>query len=92
MSIDKIPNWEASNMTEVKVCIGSACHLRGSYNVIQTFQQLVEAHGLHDKIEIKAQFCMKRCDHEGICISIDGMTQNILPENPREFFKTSLLV
>ena len=29
-------------MIEVNVCIGTACHLRGSYNVVQTFQQMIE--------------------------------------------------
>ena len=27
---------------KITVCIGSSCHLKGSYNVIQAFQQMIE--------------------------------------------------
>jgi NADH:ubiquinone oxidoreductase subunit E len=37
-------------MVELTVCIGSACYLKGSYNVIQTFQQIIEEKSLHDRI------------------------------------------
>ena len=29
-------------MVEVKVCIGTSCHLHGSYNVMMSFKQLIE--------------------------------------------------
>ncbi|MGN0592047.1 MAG: (2Fe-2S) ferredoxin domain-containing protein, partial [Ruminococcus sp.] len=35
-------------MVELNVCIGSSCHLKGSYNIIHTFQHLIEEKGLHD--------------------------------------------
>ena len=42
-------------MVEVSVCIGSSCHLKGSYNVIQAFQQMIEENGLHDKARYGAR-------------------------------------
>ena len=48
-------------MTILSVCIGSSCHINGSYNVIQTFQQLIEENHLHEKIDFKAEFCSKMC-------------------------------
>lgn len=77
-------------MTQLHVCIGSSCHLKGSYNVIQTFQQMIEEHGLHDKIEMKAQFCMKRCQ-QGVSIAIDEKDYDVSPETAREFFSSHLL-
>ena len=47
-------------MVEVSVCIGSSCHLKGSYNVIQAFQQMIEENGLHDKVDFKATLCMRQ--------------------------------
>ena len=41
-------------MTEISVCFGTSCHLKGAYNIIQTFQQLIEEHGLHDRAGVKA--------------------------------------
>ena len=30
---------------EIKVCIGSSCHLRGSYEVIEKLKQLIDSKG-----------------------------------------------
>jgi len=78
-------------MTELSVCIGSACHLKGSYNVIQTFQQLIEEENLYDKVEFKATFCMKACDKPGVGVSFQGKNYHITPESARSFFKDTVL-
>ena len=59
-------------MVEVSVCIGSSCHLKGSYNVIQAFQQMIEEMGLHDKVDFKATFCMRQCSCSGVAVSVNG--------------------
>lgn len=78
-------------MTELSVCIGSACHLKGSYNLVQTFQQLIEENLLHDKIDFKANFCMKMCDKPGVTVSLNGEKFSITPEKASEFFKDKVL-
>lgn len=78
-------------MLELEVCIGSACHLKGSYNVIQTFQQEIEKKSLHDKIELKAQFCMQRCGGEGVIIRIDGKIYSLDPNESKEFFRNTIM-
>ena len=77
-------------MLDLNVCIGSSCHLKGAYNVIQTFQQLVEAQGLHDKIEMKAQFCMKQCQN-GVSVSFDGEVFSVSTETAKSFFEVTVL-
>ena len=77
-------------MVEVKICIGSSCHLKGSYNVIQCFQQMVETGGLHDKIEMKAQFCMKQCQ-QGVSVSVGNQVYSVSPETARTFFQNTVL-
>ena len=77
-------------MVEVKICIGSSCHLKGSYNVIQCFQQMVETAGLHDKIEMKAQFCMKQCQ-QGVSVSVADQVYSVSPETARAFFQNTVL-
>ena len=78
-------------MLELSVCIGSACHLKGSYNVIQTFQQMIEEYGLHDKIDLKANFCMRLCDRPGASVSVNGEKTSISPELASEFFREKVL-
>ncbi len=77
-------------MIDLNVCIGSSCHLKGSYNVIQAFQQLIEALNLHDKVEIKAQFCMKRCQ-TGVSVAFCDKVYNVSPETAKSFFESSVL-
>ena len=79
-------------MTELSVCIGSACHLKGSYNVIQTFQQMIEEYRLGDDIlTFNGAFCMKACDQPGVGVSFLGQTYHIQPEMARTFFKETVL-
>jgi NADH:ubiquinone oxidoreductase subunit E len=79
-------------MVELCVCIGSSCHIKGSYNVIQTFQHLIEEKGLHDKINFKSSFCMKLCQNSGVGVSVDGEQHHVIAENAREFFNTVVTV
>lgn len=78
-------------MIELRVCIGSSCHLKGSYNVIQTFLQLIEEYKLHDCVDFRSTFCMKRCAHVGVGISVDNQSYHIAPETATEFFKSTVL-
>ena len=64
---------------EVKVCIGSACHLKVSYDVIEKLKSLLERDGLTDKVALKGSFCLGNCgDH--VTVSIDGEIVNASPE------------
>ena len=58
-------------MVEVGICVGSSCHMKRSYRVVQTFKEMAQEHGVSDKINIKASFCMKNCVN-GISTSVDG--------------------
>lgn len=78
-------------MLELSVCIGSSCHLKGSYNIIQLFQQMIEEHALHDKIDFKANFCMRECNGNGVAVSVNGTSYHIQPETAREFFKNTVI-
>jgi NADH:ubiquinone oxidoreductase subunit E len=73
-------------MTEIRVCIGSSCHLKGSYNVVQTFQQLIEEEQLHDRVVLKTSFGMKECGRPGVMVSLDGEACRITADRARSFF------
>jgi NADH:ubiquinone oxidoreductase subunit E len=78
-------------MTELRVCIGSSCHLKGSYNVVSTFQQLIEEEKLHSRIVLKTGFCMKECGEPGVMVSLDGQPNRITPDHARDFFYECVL-
>lgn len=58
-------------MVEVVICVGSSCHMKGSYRVVQTFKEMALEHGVSEEVHIKASFCMKNCVN-GISTSVDG--------------------
>ena len=80
-----------NSMVAINVCIGTSCHLNGSYNVVQTFQQLIEEYKLHDKIEFNAYFCMKQCNNIGLSVNVNEEIFRLEPENARDFFHTTIL-
>lgn len=78
-------------MTTISVCIGTSCHLKGSYNIIQTFQQLIEENGLHDRVGLKGSFCMRSCDQSGVRVNLGEESYNIAPEEAHAFFKEKVI-
>ncbi len=78
-------------MIEIKVCVGSSCHMKGSYQVVTTFKQLIDSQGLGDKISLRASFCMGRC-MKGIAVTVDDQPiENVGFSNAVEIFNTEIL-
>ncbi len=55
----------------VEICIGSSCHIKGAYEVIEKFKAFIEEKKLEEKINLKACFCMGECG-KGVSVRIDG--------------------
>ena len=77
-------------MTEVKVCIGTCCHLKGSYNVICCFQKMIEQYNLHDKVNLSAVLCTNNC-RDDVCVIIDDTVYNVTVDEARAFFKSKIM-
>lgn len=78
-------------MIDLSVCVGSACHIKGSYNIINTFQQIIEEYHLSDKVELKAIFCLGHCT-EGVSVKIDDSeVYSVSGATARKFFETEVL-
>lgn len=54
----------------IQICIGSACHLKGSYDVINKFKSIIEEKNLENKLELKSSFCLGKCS-EAVSIKVD---------------------
>ncbi len=48
-------------MIEITVCIGSSCHTKGAYLVVERFQEIIREQGLEDRILLKGSFCLGKC-------------------------------
>lgn len=82
-------------MLEVYICVGSSCHLKGSYQVIKTFGELIKKNKLEDKVELKASFCLGRCT-KGVSVKvgsefIEDLTLTNIEEKFNEYILKSVL-
>lgn len=78
-------------MVNVSVCIGSACHVKGSYNVINAFQQIIEEYDLSNNVELKAVFCLGHCS-DAVSVKIDdGEVFSVSGLTAKSFFKKEVL-
>ena len=75
---------------KVTVCIGSSCHIKGSRQVVEQFQNLINKNGLNDKVELAGAFCMGECQ-KGVCTKIDNVVYSVTPATAEEFFNTEIL-
>ena len=68
----------------VSICIGSACHLKGSREVIQKLQKLVSENHLDREVDLNGDFCSGNC-RKGVCVTIDGELFRKTGDNRRIF-------
>ena len=45
----------------IYVCVGSSCHLKGSYQIIELMKKALEDNGLTDQVNLSAAFCLGKC-------------------------------
>ena len=55
-------------MTEVVICVGSSCHLKGARRVVEGLTKLVTERGLTENVKLSGSFCMGRCEEAGVSV------------------------
>ncbi|HBK84600.1 MAG TPA: hypothetical protein DDZ53_01055 [Firmicutes bacterium] len=78
-------------MLQIKVCIGSSCHLKGSYDVIQALQAAIAQSGLQEAVELQAAFCLGHCMH-GVVVQVgEQKLLGVQPEQVEKLFTEHIL-
>lgn len=75
---------------KITVCIGSSCHIKGSRQVVEQLQYLINKNDLNDVVELGGTFCMGNCQ-KGVCVTIDNEFYSVTPETVDEFFAKEVL-
>ena len=71
MCMRQSPSYlQNDNKVILTVCVGSSCHLRGSYEIIKTLKELIKSNNFEQKIILKGSFCMENCT-EGVSVKIN---------------------
>jgi len=73
------------------LCMGSACHQMGVYEVLPKLQELMKEYKLENHVELKGSFCLETCS-SGIVMKYKGQHFiNISPQNIEEKFIGEIL-
>lgn len=76
----------------VLVCVGSSCHLKGSYEIIELMKEAIKEHQLEDKVTLKATFCLGKCGVAGVSIKVDDqIITGVSKENFATIFQEHIL-
>ena len=75
---------------KVTVCIGSSCHIKGSRQVVEQLQELLQEHNLGEQVELSGTFCMGKCQ-QGVCVSVDDKFHSVTPDSVKNFFDENIL-
>ncbi|MGN0687080.1 MAG: (2Fe-2S) ferredoxin domain-containing protein [Oscillospiraceae bacterium] len=76
----------------IQVCVGSSCHLKGSADIVELFQNAIQEHKLEDDITLAGSFCIGKCNRVGVTVQIDDdIHTGITRENFKEFFSEKVL-
>lgn len=74
-------------MLQIFICVGSSCHLKGSYQIIKMFEELIKLNHLEDRAELKASFCLGHCT-KGVSAKVEGeFIENLTVSNVKEKFE-----
>ena len=76
----------------VLVCVGSSCHLKGSYEIIELFKDRLAKEKLEDKVTLKGIFCLGKCGVAGVSIQVDDeIITGVTPKNFDDVFNKYVL-
>ncbi len=74
----------------IKVCVGSACYVKGSHKVINELKNLIEINKLTDVVELKAAFCLGNCT-KAVSVVVDDTLHSVGEEDVKNFFNKNIL-
>lgn len=78
-------------MIDLYVCVGSACHIRGAYNVIHKFQKLIEQSNVEAEVTVKAALCLGSCSDKVSVRLGDGPVSSLSEMDVEPFFNREIL-
>ena len=76
----------------VQICVGSSCHLKGSQEIVELFENAIKEYNIENEVILSGSFCIGKCNRVGVTVQInEDIHVGITRESFREFFKTNIL-
>lgn len=67
----------------ISVCVGSSCHLKGSYDIIKKFESIIERKELQEQVKLCGAFCLGKCGSK-VTVKIDDEFYFLSPQDDLE--------
>lgn len=79
-------------MLFVQVCVGSSCHLKGSQDIVELFEEYIREYNIDDDVVLSGSFCIGKCNRIGVTVQVnDDVHVGVTRENFKEFFTKNIL-
>ncbi len=76
----------------VQICIGSSCHIKGSYDIVKLMEEAIAENKLENEITLAGNFCTGRCNRMGVTVQVDDdIYTGITKETFKDFFNEHIL-
>ena len=76
----------------IQICVGSSCHLKGSYEIVELLQKAVEEYHLEDQVTLAGSFCLGKCSRVGVTVQVDEeVYAGVTKEDFKEFLRENVL-
>ncbi|SHE37615.1 Thioredoxin-like [2Fe-2S] ferredoxin [Marinitoga hydrogenitolerans DSM 16785] len=78
-------------MVEIFICMGSACYLKGSEDIVKIFKEEISKNSLDAEIRLKGSFCLGPCN-QGVVVKVkDHYFKLLNPQNAKKIFESQIL-
>lgn len=78
-------------VVEVRVCVGSSCHLRGGARTLKLLHSLINDAGVHNEVALRADLCLASC-LGAPNVLVDGEPfGGVTPDRAEQFFRERIL-
>lgn len=79
-------------MMEICVCVGSSCHLNGSYDIIEAMKKAIAQNKLENLVVLKGTFCLGKCGTQGVSVKFgDKIVTGVNKNNFEHIFKENVI-
>ncbi len=76
---------------EVKVCVGSSCHVKGGSKTLKALEALIDKTNMAGRIDLKADLCLGNC-LDAPNVVVDGDTHGgVTPDCVEDFFNETII-
>jgi len=80
-------------MLTINICVGTACHMKGAYMVIDKLQTMIRDRKIGEKVTINGAFCLGQCSQKDITVKLDDNEElYMLSEKNLEEFLENIII